>query len=79
MVLEKFPNNIFESTESTAYFNRLVDHILNLEGRIVALESSLRSVQLDVSTEMRINKDLSTVLHQLLKEKNVKLLRKFDR
>lgn len=69
MVLEKFPNNIFESTESTAYFNRLVDHILNLETRIVSLESSLRSVQLDVLTEMKINKDLSTVLHQILTEK----------
>jgi|APFre7841882793_1041355.scaffolds.fasta_scaffold10438_3 hypothetical protein len=69
MVLEKFPNNIFESTESTAYFNRLVDHILNLETRIVALESSLRSVQLDVSTEIRINKNLSTILNQILMEK----------
>lgn len=68
MVLEKFPNNIFESTESTAYFNRLVDHILNLETRIVALESSLRSVQLDVSTEIRINKNLSTILNQILME-----------
>lgn len=69
MILEKFPNNIFESTESTAYFNRLVDHILNLELRIATLESSLRSVQLDLSTEMRINKNLSTVLNQVLTEK----------
>ena len=69
MVLEKFPNNIFESTESTAYFNRLVDHILNLEARIATLESSLRSVQLDLLTEITINKNLATALNQFLREK----------
>jgi uncharacterized protein YdcH (DUF465 family) len=59
-MIEKFPNNIFESTESTAYFNRLVDHILNLEARIVALETMMRSVQLDVQTEKAINQNLSS-------------------
>lgn len=68
-MLEKFPSNIFESTESTAYFNRLVDHILNLETRIVALETMMRSVQLDVETEKIINKDLSSALYQVLMEK----------
>lgn len=68
-MLEKFPSNIFESTESTAYFNRLVDHILNLEARIVALETVMRSVQLDVETEKTINKDLSTALYKVLTEK----------
>lgn len=69
MVLEKFPNNIFESTESTAYFNRLVDHILNIEARIVSLETMMRSVQLDVQTEKLINQNLSAALHQVLTEK----------
>jgi hypothetical protein len=68
-MLEKFPSNIFESTESTAYFNRLVDHILNLEARIVALETVMRSVQLDVETEKAINKNLSSALMTFLVKK----------
>jgi hypothetical protein len=68
-MLEKFPSNIFESTESTAYFNRLVDHILNLEARIVALETVMRSVQLDVETEKAINKNLSSALLTFLVKK----------
>lgn len=68
-MIEKFPNNIFESTESTAYFNRLVDHILSLEARIVALETMMRSVQLDVQTEKAINQNLSSALMTFLVKK----------
>jgi uncharacterized protein YdcH (DUF465 family) len=65
-MVEKFPSNIFESTESTAYFNRLVDSVQTLQTKIKILEENFKRMEIELQMEKIINKDLSSALSTFL-------------